>query len=528
MNTAVDYSTPIDDELTPTTGPDKVDMLVRAKELQAEVEQFAQHLADVYEGYFQEFPKNMHLSFYHDVLSEVQNLENDMNSEDPLSAHRISSSNLPYLHAVWNTAKSSKNIVKLRHPVFSGPFKHRILAPGVRIRDIISQGGSEPKRNQNGRSVRIDVICDGGLSWHKVSTITNRRLLFDMAKEAVYCGDSDDSESTDGVIQDFSDVPLVKLARSLKRIAQGHQIRNSSPIPNLVLPRILEGEHVEIDKLLNFCRDMGINILCGNATPPQLPLSPDLLHEMAPSPSRNITPELNIDTSVLVALSSDISHSREEMQPWFGQSQKDHIELEKNDPITPQLCSLLGHHTLVCTREAANSLIRIVHTMGTATENSRAHLLLTPDDSITHEERIESLRLLSIHRNKIPSCLQLPIRVVDFTTDLNEDSCAARLSGPIWEKLEVLTQPVRSVFSYGWSEGLTTITCNALAVKQLEKRLEEPPSLDVPIWPSIWAFCSSRPLVGTPKGVGAEQRGRKHIGDCRVACVCGLEEFYTS
>ncbi|KAF2968107.1 hypothetical protein GQX73_g5411 [Xylaria multiplex] len=441
MTTGVDYNTPMDDESTFTTGPHKTDMLVRAKGLQAEVEQFAQHLADVYEGYFQEFPKNMHLSLYHDVLSEIENLENDINSEDPMATHRISSSNLPYLHAVWNTAKNSKNIVKLRHPVFSGPFKHRILAPGVRIRDIISQGGSEPKRNQSSRSVRIDIICDGGLSWHKVSTITNRRLLFDMAKEAVYCGDSDDGESTDGVTQDFSDVPLVKVAKSLKRIAQGHRIRNLSPTPNLVLPRISEGEHVEIDKLLNFCRDMGVNILCSNATPPRLLLSQDLLHEMAPSPRRNITPELNIDASVLVALSSDISHSREEIQPWFGQSQKDHIELEKNSPITPQLCSLLGDRALVCTREAARSLVRIVHAMGTVTENSRAHVLLTPDDSITREERIETLRLLSIHCDKIPSCLQLPIRVVDFTPDLNEDSYAAHLSVPIWEKLEVLTQP---------------------------------------------------------------------------------------
>ncbi|KAI0417573.1 hypothetical protein F5X98DRAFT_143214 [Xylaria grammica] len=517
-----DYSTSEYDETMSTAAPGRADMLVRAKELQAEVEQFAQHLAHVYEGYFQDFPKNMHISFYQEVLSEVEKLKSDINSEDPFSAHRISSSNLPYLHAVWNTAKGSKNIVKLRLPVFSGPFKHRVLAPGIRIKDIISQGGSEPKRNQNGRSARIDVVCDGGLSWHRVSSITNRRLLFDMAKEMLYCGDSDD-----GAPQDFSDVPLVKLARSLKTISQGHQIRNSNPTPNLALPRIFEGEHVEIDNLLKFCRDMGVNVLCGNAMPPPPRLSKALLLEMVPSPRRNITPELNIDTSVLVALTSDISHFRVTKESWFGQSQKDHVDLEIRDPLTPQLCSLLGHHTLVCTSEAAKSLARIVHTMGTATENARAQLLLTPDDSTTRQQRVERFSSLSVHGDNIPSDLQLPIRVVNVATDSNEDGCPSHLTVPAWEKLEVLAQPGRSVFASGWSKGLTTITCNVLAVKQLEKRLEELPSLDVSNWPSIWAFSSSRPLVGVPKGSN-EQRVRKHIGDCRVTCACGLREFRNS
>ncbi|KAI0555526.1 hypothetical protein F4679DRAFT_174443 [Xylaria curta] len=514
-----------DGEPAPLAGSDTRDVLLKANKLQAELEQFAEHLADVYEGYFQEFPQHMHVSFYHDVLSEVEVLMKDIGSEDPLAAHRISSSNFPYLQAVWDTAKNSKNIVKLRHPVFSGPFKRRILAPGIRVKDIMSQGGSEPKRNQNGRSARIDVICDGGLSWYKVSTITNRRLLFDMAKEAVYCGESDDSEPTNGATHDFSDIPLVKLARTLKTIAEGHQIRNISPTLGLVLPRLFEGEQAEIDEIIKFCRDMGVNVVCGNAMSSPSPLSKDLLHEMVPSPRRSITTELNIDTSVLVALTSDISHFQVTKQHWFGQSQKDHIDLETSDPLIPKLCSLLSHHVLVCTREAARSLARIVHTMGTADENTRAHLLLTPDDSMTREQRIEKFRALSIHGDSIPSYLQLPIRVVDLETKSNENGCQEKFDTPYREALEVLAQPGRSVFYSGWVKGLTTVTCNVLAVKQLERRLEEFPALSVSGWPSIWAFSSSRPLVGVPKGSN-EERMRRHIGDCALSCICGLEDFH--
>ncbi|KAJ8130296.1 hypothetical protein O1611_g3338 [Lasiodiplodia mahajangana] len=524
MTKAVDYG---DYGYSETPPPHNGDVLLRAKVLQAELEQFIAHLTDVYEGYFQEFPKHMHVSLYNDVLSEVENLEKDMNSQDPLSSHRIASSNLPHLQAVWDAAKASKDIVKLRHPVFSGPFKHRILAPGIRVRDIMSQGGSEPKRNQNRRSLRIDVICDGGLSWYKVSTITNKRLLFDMAKEAVYCGDSDDSESTDDPAQNFSDIPLVKLAKSLKAIAQGHQIRNSSPVPSLLLPRLFEGEHAEVDKIVKICRDMGVKVLCGNAIAPPSPLSKDLFNEMVPSPRRSITLELNIDTSVLVALVSDISHSQATKQPWLGQSQLVHIDLETSDPLIPTLCPLLSDHSLVCTRDAARSLARIVHTMGTASENARAHLLLTPDGSMTHEQRVEEFRALSIHSDGIPSSLQLPIRVADFDVDSSNGASGQIYFNTIFQKLGVLAQPGRSVFSYGWAKGLTTVTCNALAVKQLEKRLEEPPDLHMPEWPSIWAFSSSRPLVGVPKG-SDQQRMRKHIGDCRAACICGLEDISDS
>ncbi|KAI1119463.1 hypothetical protein F5Y14DRAFT_395381 [Nemania sp. NC0429] len=454
-------STP--DQLAPSTSSATEDALPRARTLRAELEKFAGHLANIYEGYFQDFPTHMHMSFYHDVLSEVENLEKDIYSEDALSRHRISSSNLPYLHAVWDAAKNSKDIVKLRHPVFSGPFKRRVLAPGIRIKDIMSQGGSEPKRDQDGRSIRIDLICDGGLSWYRVSTITNRRLLFDMAKEAMYCGDSDDSGSAGVAAEDLSDVPLVKMARTLKTVAQGHRIRNSNPVPGLILPRIWEGEHAEIDRLINLCRDMGLRVLSGNELVPPPPLSEDLLLEMVPSPRRSITPELNIDTSVLVALTSDISHLQITKQPWFGQSQKDHIDLEASGPLIPQLCSLLEHHTLVCTREAATSLARIVHTMGTASENARAHLLLTPDDSITHEQRVKSLRALSIHGDGVLSRLQLPIRVADTNIDLEKNGRKDELDMIIREQLEVLAQPGRSVFSWGWSQGLTTVTCNICA-----------------------------------------------------------------
>ncbi|KAI1433727.1 hypothetical protein GGR50DRAFT_688077 [Xylaria sp. CBS 124048] len=510
----------------PWSGSYREEMLLRAKQMQAELEQFEKHLKDVYKGYFQAFPTRMHVAFYNDLLSEIAALERVINSHDPLSSHRISSSNLPFLQAVWDTAKTCKNIVKLRHPVFSGPFTHRLMAFGIRVNSIITHATPEPKRGSVRPLDRVDVIADGGLSWFKVSATTNRSLLFDIAKEAVYCSDSDNDESMDGSTEDLSDVPIVRMARNLKTTAEGHQIRNSNPVPFLVLPRIFEGEDDEVDKAVKLCRRMGISVLCGNTTPPSSPLTKDLLHEMVPNPRESITSTLNIDASVLVALVSDISHFKVAKLSRFGQSQKNHIDLETRSPIIPEFCAVLQHRELVCTREAARTLAGIMHTMGSTEEITRACLLLTPDDSMTREQRVSKYKDLSIHSHSIPSGLQLPIRIVDSDAVHHDRGPKDSMYASARDVLKNITQPAKSVFAYGWVEGITTVTSNAAVIKQLERGLEEHPKCDELAWPSIWVFSSCRPLVGVVKGTDMTRR-RRHVGDCNITCRCGLNEFNT-
>ncbi|KAI1082906.1 hypothetical protein F5B20DRAFT_488867 [Whalleya microplaca] len=228
------------------------DLLKRAKSLQSEIERFGSHLEKMYDGYFQHVPAYMYSSFNNSLRAEIESLERavqDLDSTDPLAAHRAQSTNLPFLEPVWDTAKRSRDIVKLRCAV-SGPFKKQVLAPGTRI--VRTQGESQSFRAGN---LVVDVVADGGQSWYKVSSMTNKRLLFDMAKEAVYCGDSDEDEAD---VQDYSDIPLLKLARNLAETARGYRIQNRSPTVYLVLPRIILGEHAEVNKILDTCRSIGI------------------------------------------------------------------------------------------------------------------------------------------------------------------------------------------------------------------------------------------------------------------------------
>ncbi|KAI2615758.1 hypothetical protein GGS26DRAFT_456306 [Hypomontagnella submonticulosa] len=491
-------------------------LLRRAKLLQSELERFADHLNEIYRDYYQHISTYTHVSMTSDVRAEVESLERallDLRSAEPLASHRAQSSNLPFLEPVWDMAKRSRDIVRLRCAVSAGPFKKQILAPGTRI--VRTQGESQPSRSS---SFVVDVVADGGRSWYKVSSMTNKRVLFDLAKEAIFCGDSDDDDEAEYSVQDYDDIPLVKLARGLAIAAKGHRIQANCPSAFLVLPRITEGEHPEVDKVLHACRQLGVNLLCDNALPPAPPLSDDLLHTMAPSLKANFSEVLNIDTSLLVALASDFSHTKVTKQPWFSHSHKDHTVLESEQPMLSLVYPLIGSHKLVCTREAADIFFHIVETLATESEKARAYLILRPDAEKSQEQRVKELQLLSIH--EVPSHLQLPISIVD----VNENNCQDRFTDSIKQKLETVLNPGRSVFSYGWASGLTTITCNSVVIRQLEKDLEQLPTLGNLPWPSIWAFPTSRPFVGVPKGT--RKRVRKHIGDCSVTCTCGIADLY--
>ncbi|KAI5926700.1 hypothetical protein F4810DRAFT_482053 [Camillea tinctor] len=492
------------------------DLLRRAKTLLAEVERLGQHLARVYNDYFQKVPMDMHISLASSLCTEIECIKKDINSADPFVSHRLQSSNLPFFEYVWDMAKRQRNIVKLRFSVFPGVYKSQILGPGIRI--VVSQGESRPSR---GQGFIIDCVADGGASWWKVSSMTNKRLLFDMAKEAIYCGDSeDDDDEGESAAQDLSDIPLVKMAKTLAHTAKGYRFQNTSPTPHLVLPRIVEKQHAEVDRILDACRSMGVNLVCSGELTPVSPLSDDLLYTMVPGPKSHFTRILNIDTSVLVALASDFSHTKVKKQAWFSHSHNDHTDLERKEHMLPLIYPVLDGHELVCTKEAADAFSHIVNTIATDAESARAHLILAVDPTKSSDQRVEELRSLSIH--EVPSSLKLPIRIVDA----NENNCQSRFSLEIMKELRVLLNPGRSVFAYGWAKGITTLTCNAVAIKQLEKGLEKLPGLGGLEWPSMWAFPTSRPLVGTPKDGSIRKRIRKHIGDCSVTCTCGVEELY--
>ncbi|KAJ1331780.1 DUF1308 domain-containing protein [Microdochium nivale] len=494
-------------------------LLRRAAALQAELETFSDHLSRAYEGYFQHVPPLVCSGMAGTVRAEMDVLERAARNleADTLAAHRIHSTNLPFLEAVWDTAKRASDIVKMRHAVSSKKPRKQLLAPGTRI--VRLEGDSRASRDCN---IIIDLIADSGHSWYKVSSMNNKRLLYDMAKEAVYCGDSSDDDESDipagepggsalskpeggilldGVPLEELDIPLIKLARNLADAAKGYRIRSESPDVYLVLPRMIRGEHAQIDKILAMCHRAGVSVLCSGDLEPPDPLSPALLSKMAPSPRDRLAKVLNLDTSVLVGLTSDFSHTAVVPDPWFRKSHREHAKLEEEEKLLSLIYPILGEQRIVCTNEAADAFRAIVNTIGRPAEKARAELLLWGNPNMSRQQRIDELQKLSSH--PVPAGLQLPIHI-----EGDEASCHGRLSSSAVTAMKHIPNPSRAVFAMGWANSYTTVTCNSVAVKQLERDLENLPTLEDP-WPSMWAFPTSRPLVGTPRPDNIRPRSRK-------------------
>ncbi|KAK8022434.1 hypothetical protein PG993_013201 [Apiospora rasikravindrae] len=576
------------------------DLFERARSLQSELEQFAAHVRDT-RGTTTQLYSRLH-SLSSDVQTDARSLERRIQqvreADDPgvHDVNGLSGANLPFYEAIWETAKRSRDLVDIRCRICITPTAKPALAPGNRIMPSLGTQSSSKLRH-----ITVDVIADGGLAWYKVSTTTNRKLIYDLAKEAVYCGDSDEDEDDpfDDETADL-DIPLLKIAKDITQASANHRIRTKQPKTYIILPRVTEGETVQVDKLLQLCRKTGATILCGAALPPvpsfgttavvpknaaDLPrrlddpdvtvesgselalqgISPTAISEagmipngvddiletsdnqmsvaedetlvpnelpkslmsvMFPCPSSSFTEVLNIDTSVLVALASDFSHSAVPRQGWYNRHHVAHWEQEKKEHFLPaHLYPTLGDHELICVTEAAETLRHIVKTMGTPAEKARARVILGDNDDGTgtgQQERVNALQDLSIY--EVPADFKLPIRAVDK----NENDCQKHLPDASTRVLAGQLNPGRSVFAYGWAAGVTSITCNATAVKQMATELESETGLDDSVWPSIWAFPTSRPLVGIPKPEGIPVvRAKKHIGDCQTnGCTCGLDMFY--
>ena len=69
----------------------------------------------------------------------------------------------------------------------------------------------------------VDIIARNDLEWVKVSTITERRMIFDLAKSGWVEGDTSDEEA------DFESDGLLKIVASLVKVAKSVRVRYRNP-----------------------------------------------------------------------------------------------------------------------------------------------------------------------------------------------------------------------------------------------------------------------------------------------------------
>jgi len=471
------------------------DLLRRCTTLWTELETFKDHLKQ------QKREHTLELSHYRGVVkSELKNLERlaekSRNSSEEISGHSVASSNLPFLECVWSNAKSSTGLVALQKRYYYGDIVKDRRVLGTRAQNKHS---SRHVTIRKGKTL-VDVVTKDGLEWIKVSLVTNHRMLMEKAREG-WVGDSSDSDDEDsedgneksnGSADDpDSGVPIVKTAESLVRAAETVRIRTQHPKIRIVLPRIVEDQQPEIDAILARVRSLGIFVETSDVVQPALSLE-QVLEDIITDPLASLTPTLNIDCTILLALVSDFSHCAVSAEPWFHRALKRQVEIEDKENLLPNmLFPALCGRKLECTREAAKRMREIVETIGTEGEKLRTRIIM--DNEGQKDQAQLRVALQEWSKFEIPEDFQLPFTIVDKV-------CTGGKLPPVANAVEKsLTAINQSVFLHGWATGNATITSNRTVVKQIENILSNEANSEAE-WPNIWLCPTARSLVGKEKG----------------------------
>ncbi|KAH0547577.1 hypothetical protein FGG08_000302 [Glutinoglossum americanum] len=480
----------------PTVGAEE--LVLRSQNLLGELEEFEEFLAG--KNRRESELGNVELrQFRNSITAESKSLRK-LTTADPTSektVHTLRSSNLPFYEAVWAAAKSSTGLV-----AFNKRFYWEEASSGSRaVNKKVSSGNTAKTKQKN---VLVDIVTQGGLEWVKVSTITEARLLFDMAKagweQLSDSEDGEDEEDGDGAAPSATgsgdELSLVKLAEELSRAARATRIRYKHPQVRFVLPKIGLGTTPEIDTLIANIKATGAQVECGSslsADGTHVPALKEVACNLLVDPFAGFSPTLNIDCTILLALVSDLSHGAVALQPRFHRAIVRQIELEKQEKLLPDLLfPAMGVRELVCTREAHRRMREIVELIGTTTERRRTVLLMGDDPSKPREVLVDEFRELSDY--EVPRDWNLPIRVVESDIDAGKPLPAT--AKIIAEKLSEIN---RSVFLFGWASGLTTISSNRTVAKLIENLVEGHRKGDDETGPSIWLCPTARSLVGKEK-----------------------------
>uniref|UniRef100_L7J8D3 DUF1308 domain-containing protein n=1 Tax=Pyricularia oryzae (strain P131) TaxID=1143193 RepID=L7J8D3_PYRO1 len=422
---------------------------------------------------------------------------------------RLVSCNLPSAEAQWDVIKRCSDLRAVGQQ-FS---RTMALTHGGKPRpqSLNDQKRESRKPVPPGQLALVDAIVDGGAEWIRVMSITESRLLEEMAAGGWDwgCEDSDDEDqdtsgatgtggNDDGDDDDEMEISIVKTVKGLVQAAEIHQATSPGASAtgsgetriHVMLTRIREGSQPEIDRLLRHARRMGrgnIKVIidgtesgiCSEPIPP-LETALQNLVPYSGSPEKYLTEKINLDASTMIALISDISHAQIEVQDWHRKDIQKQIQEEdsgSNATVAKFLYPLLVDRELVCTLGAAQRVWDIVSMMGTGGEPSRTALLIPrpgQDLELTEEESLKKFREHCVH--PVPDGLRLPIKIIDA-------KMAGRWEGLVEEKK--LPEVVRSIakdllnevnmesFLYGWEAGITTVTANGSLAQQIGRALEE-------------------------------------------------------
>lgn len=448
-------------------------------------------------------------TFTSSIRAEIKSLSRigslDQHSDEQ-RLHMLRSANVAFYEAVWLTAKHSAGVTGfLKRFPWANPshaVPERTDGSGDAVHSHVE------KRKKAGASV--DIVADNGAEWVKLSTISETRLLFEIARRGWerHPDDSSDSENdvsagrkdynNDESLED--DISILRAAEELSRASRATRVRYRHPRIRMVLPKIVRGRVKAIDDLLDDIQALGVqlqtaDVLASTGILKDISME-EALRNLILDDAALLTPTVNIDCTILLAIVSDLSNKHVEKDAWLHIAAKRQIEMEEEQNLLPSvLMPAMGARKLVCTREAATRMQEIVMTIGTESEKARTHALLSDMPGIdSRVDRLAAFARLSDHN--IPERWQLPIEIVETEAHLPPGLPA--IAENVANELSELN---RSVFLYGWQRGITTLTSNRTIARRIQTIVEQSlePDSDEITGPDLWICATARSLLAKEK-----------------------------
>lgn len=408
---------------------------------------------------------------------------------------RLRFSNLPAIERNWDTLKRCRDLVSVEQSIPK--------IPKVEVKD---NGGLIVHRNRGGQAshgngmIFVHAVVDGGAEWLRIISKDEKRVLLELAAGGWDWdheeGDTDEEDDSEL----FEDIPILRTAKELADTARKYWHDYHRPRIRILLSRIHEGQSKDMDRVIQKMRstgggDISVTVDCADSAWISAQTLPDIdtaLSNLVPveDPDRFGSTVL-LDTSVLIALISDISHATVDTQPWHSQDCKAQIRDESDGTnfLTSQAYPPLRGRRLLCTKEAMEHFREITATIASPTELERARLLYSGGQKDFQE--------LSIH--PVPEDLKLPVQVLSGETDLRAQDLvqAGRLPEvAIKAETHLLNVPGnRTTHLYGWSSGVTVVTSNRSLAKRLVRMIENSLERDYEDGPKICTLPYNRALA---------------------------------
>ncbi|KAI3397915.1 hypothetical protein diail_10084 [Diaporthe ilicicola] len=433
------------------------------------------------------------------TVLDLQKNGNDASADASVEARpagsRLRFTNLPAIERNWDTLKRCRDLISIEQSI-----------PKVPKVEVKENGGLIVHRNRRGQASHgtgmtfVHAVVDGGAEWLRIISKDEKRILIELAAGGWDWDDEEEDTKQEDDSELFEDIPILRTAKELADTARKYWHDYHRPRIRILLNRIKEGQSKDMDRVVQKMRSAGGNDITVTVDCADAPwLSAKALPDIDTAFSRLVPIEdmsrfgstVLLDTSVLIALISDISHGSVDVQPWHSQDCKAQIQDEANgiNFLTLQAYPPLRGKRLVCTKEAREHFREITSTIASPSELERARLL--------YSDGPQDFQNLSIHT--VPDDFMLPVQVLSDGTDLRaQDLVQAGKLPEVAIKAETHLLGVpgnRTTHLYGWSSGMTVVTSNRSLAKRLVRMIENSLEEDYEDGPRICTLPYNRALA---------------------------------